>query len=257
MKKLLLAIFILMLSLCLFAACGQSEEAAEEAAAEESAEPVIGVDVMYKDVMVPYDELAPADHIVVLQNAVNFNREGFYTEETKPVTENISYQGAEVAAYPISYVTGLLSHECQGDLTVYKKDGSSLTVPAADFNGMYVIIDDFASGNPPTLFNPESGTEVADFFYAVTAEGEGIISVVSNDVFIFKDVVAMMGWDDSASYTVCATDKFHIPVEPDYMAIGELRGSLSGAINGSFGDMTIASGKINDVVIIQPLQEAE
>ena len=102
MKKLLLAIFILMLSLCLFAACGQSEEAGEEAAgeeaAEETAEPVVGVDVMYKDIMVPYDELAPADHIVVLQNAVNFNREGFYTEETKPVTANISYQGAEVAA---------------------------------------------------------------------------------------------------------------------------------------------------------------
>ena len=255
MKKLLFVIIGLMLALTLFAACGQTEPAEESA--ETADEPVVGVDVLYKDIMVPYDELAPADHIVVLQNAVNFSREGFYTEDTKPVTEDISYQGGTVAAYPIRYVTGLLNQECQGDLTLYKKDGGSLTVTAADFAGMYVIIDDFASGNPPTLFNPESGTEVTDFFYAVTAEGEGIISVVSNDVFIFKDVVAMMGWDDTLSYTVCATDKFHIPVEPDYMAIGELRGSLSGAINGSFGDMTIASGKINDVVIIQVLQEDE
>lgn len=68
------------------------------------------------------------------------------------------------------------------------------------------------------------------------------------------DLLDMVGWDTDTSYTICATDKFHIPVEPDYIAIGDIRGTLSGAVNGSFGDMTIASGKIGDVVIIQPLE---
>ncbi|HHX75250.1 MAG TPA: hypothetical protein GX699_10150, partial [Firmicutes bacterium] len=53
------------------------------------------------------------------------------------------------------------------------------------------------------------------------------------------------------TYRYVATDKFYIPVEPQERANGEIRGTLSGAINGSFPDLAIASGKINDVLLIE------
>ena len=51
-----------------------------------------------------------------------------------------------------------------------------------------------------------------------------------------------------------ATDRFYIPVDPKENASGEIRGALSGAINGSFPDLTIASGKINDVIYIEAIK---
>lgn len=272
LKKYVNILLALTLSASLLTACGSSPAQDSAAAdtsgtpeaeetesstpeAEEESTPEATEAPLYKDIMVPYDELEPANHIVVLQNTLHYTRDGFYTEDTAPVAEELDYNGQTVSAYPVSCVLNFLNQAPAGELTVTKTDETAMAVSAEDFAGMYVIIDDFQSGNAPVFYNPATGTEITEFFYAVTAEGEAIFSIVSGAQYIVKDIVAMVGWDDTKSYTVCATDKFHIPVEPDYMAIGDLRGTLSGAVNGSFGDMTIASGKISDVVIVQPLQE--
>ena len=210
----------------------------------------------YRDIMVPYDELPVQKHLVILQNTLRNPRDGFYTEETAPVPETIAYKDGEVQAYAMDYVLAFLTETPAGELTVTNTAEEAVMVSAEEFAGMYVIIDDFQSGNPPVLVNPDTGLEIPDFFYAVTAEGEGIVSVVTGTQYAVADLLNMVGWDAEASYTVCATDKFHIPVEPDYIAIGDIRGTLSGAVSGSFGDMTIASGKIGDVVIIQPLEKS-
>lgn len=210
----------------------------------------------YRDIMVPYDELPVQKHLVILQNTLRNPRDGFYTEETAPVPETIAYKDGEVQAYAMDYVLAFLTETPAGELTVTNTAEEAVMVSAEEFAGMYVIIDDFQSGNPPVLVNPDTGLEIPDFFYAVTAEGEGIVSVVTGTQYVVADLLNMVGWDAEASYTICATDKFHIPVEPDYIAIGDIRGTLSGAVSGSFGDMTIASGKIGDVVIIQPLEKS-
>lgn len=274
MKKRMSIFLTLLLSVGLLTACGSSsgedapaksstpeaaetESAAPEEETESAAEdtPEATEAPLYKDTMVPYDELEPQKHIVILQNTLHYTRDGFYTEDTAPVAEEIDHNGETVSAYPISCALGFLDQTPAGELTVHKTDESTVAVTAEEFNRMYVIVGDLQSGDAPALYDPSAGTEITDFFYAVTAEGEAIFSIVSGAQYIVKDIVAMVGWDDTKSYTICATDKFHIPVEPDYMAIGDLRGTLSGAVNGSFGDMTIASGKISDVVIVQPLQE--
>ena len=127
---------------------------------------------------------------------------------------------------------------------------------ADEFSALYVIIDDWGSGNPPVLYDPETGTEVTDFWYALTDEGEAIFSIVSGHSYPLTDLLDIAGWDTEGEYTICATDKFHIPVTGEFVGVGEIRGTLSGSVNGSFGDLPIASGKISDVVIIQPLQES-
>ena len=48
---------------------------------------------------------------------------------------------------------------------------------------------------------------------------------------------------------------FYIPVTPEDYDEGGLRGALSGAINASFVDMIIATGKLNDVVFIEQIVE--
>lgn len=274
MKKQFYILLAVVLSVGMLSACGTSstkdssaasadstlkadgtDSSTPEAEEKESGEPKETEAPLYKDIMVPYDQLEPASHIVILQNTLRYTRDGFYTEDTAPKAETLDYNGQTVNAYPVSCVLSFLNQAPAGQLTVTKTDETEMTVSAEDFAGMYVIIDDFQSGNAPIFYNPATGTEVTEFLYAVTKEGEGIFSIVSGAQYIVKDIVSMAGWDDTKSYTICAADKFHIPVEPDYMGIGDLRGTLSGAVNGSFGDMTIASGKISDVVIIQPLQE--
>ena len=210
----------------------------------------------YRDTMVVYDELEPVDHLVILQNALKFSRDGFYTAETAPATQEIAYNNGEmVSAYTMRDVLVMLNNTCEGDLTIVTLDEQESAMTAEDFSALYVIIDDFGSGNPPVLYDPSTGTEVTDFWYALTAEGEAIFSVISGHSYPLTDLLAIAGWDTKAGYTICATDKFHIPVTGEYVGIGEIRGTLSGSVNGSFGDLPIASGKISDVVIIQPLQE--
>lgn len=258
----MLLLVAMMLSLT---ACGGSdapatperpEVAGETAGAEEGAkagDTEGGKKPTYKETMVPYDQLPPAKRIVLLQNTLNFSREGFYNENNKPATEDIEYNGNTVAAYSMSYPLALLTNGSTGDLTVTNNDGSTMTISAADFAGLYVIID-FTSDAPPVLYNPASGTEITDFLFATTAEGEAIYSIVSGSTYNATELVASVGWDTEATYRYVATDKFYIPVGPAESATGEVRGALSGAINASFPELTIAGGKINDLICIQAIE---
>ncbi len=215
----------------------ETEAAAEPAAAH------------YKESMKPFEELVPADRIVILQNTLNYGREGFYTEETKPVTTPITYQDAETEAYPISYTLEFLNSGITDAVTVVSDSGETV-VEAEDFAGMYVIIDDFQSGNKPVLYNPETETEIADFLYAKT-ETEAIYSIITEQDVNVMGLFKEMGWDTTETYRLVATDKFYIPITPEDYDDGELRGALSGSVNASFPDMTIAMGKMNDILYVE------
>ncbi len=260
MKKTLISMLLIVVMLFTLTACGTDnganpekpansvETAGDEAAKDKENKP------NYKATMVPYDELPAAKHIVFLQNALNFSREGFYNADNKPVTENIEYKGNTVAAYPISYALNFLTKGCTGEVTVTNNDGSTQKISAEDFSGLYVIVD-FTSDAAPVLYNPKSGTEINDFLFATTEGGEAIYSVVSGSTHNTAEVIANVGWDTQQNYRFVATDKFHIPVKPEESANGEIRGTLSGAINASFPGMQIASGKLNDLILIQPIEE--
>ena len=209
----------------------------------------------YRGSMKPLDELVPAERIVILQNVFNPNtREGFFTRETRPAAVEIEYNGGKAAAYPISPVIELLHKGCEGTVAVTKTDGGKAEFSAADFRGMYVI-PGLSPEVPPVFYNPATKSAVSDFAYAVTAEGEAIYSVTGGSYHSIHELLAGAGWKTGATYRFVATDKFHIPVTPDAAATGELRGGLSGVVNGSFPDMSIAHGKINDVLYIEPAAE--
>jgi len=79
-----------------------------------------------------------------------------------------------------------------------------------------------------------------------------VISIVTEQDRRFVDMFALVEWDmASTNYHVMATDKFFIPVTPEDYDDGELRGALSGSVNGTFPDMIIAQGKINDVIYLE------
>ena len=44
-------------------------------------------------------------------------------------------------------------------------------------------------------------------------------------------------------------------MEPEEAITGELRGALSGAVNGAFPNMILAGGRINDVLFIERVVE--
>ena len=264
MKKLSLAVLLIFMMVAL-AACssGEAPQAPEEPAGTEQREEAAGENAAgekekeaaptYKETMLPFDQLVPAERIVILQNTINYSREGFYNADNKPAAEDIEYNGNTVAAYPITYALDFLTKGSTGDLTVTKNDGSTQAVSAKDFAGLYVIID-FTSDAPPVLYNPESGTDLTDFLFAATAEGEAVYSVVSGSIYNAAEVIENVGWDTDAAYRYMATDKFYIPVGPDERATGEIRGTLSGAVNGSFPELKIAGGKINDVLYIEYME---
>jgi hypothetical protein len=264
LKKLSLAVLLIFMMVALVACSGgEAPQAPEEPADTEQAEGAAGENSAgdkdggaaptYKETMVPFDQLVPAERIVILQNTINYSREGFYSADNKPATEDIEYKGDTVAVYPITYALDFLTKGSSGDLTVTNNDGSTETISAQDFAGLYVIID-FTSDAPPVLYNPESGTELTDFLFATTAEGEAIYSVVSDTIHNAAEVIENVGWDAGATYRYMATDKFYIPVGPEERATGELRGTLSGAVNGSFPELKIAGGKINDVIYIEAME---
>lgn len=241
MKKKLALLLILLLCAGLLAACSGGTEPEPVADAPEPT---------YKDIMVPFDQLASDNRIVILQNTLNFGYEGFYTEATKPVAEEINYQGATVAAYPITYALGFLNQGSAGTVNVFDTAGVAVEYTAADFAACYVILE-FDSGLAPVLFNPADGSEIAAFAYALTSEGEAIYSIVADSVHPTADILTAVGWDVAQPYRYVATDKFYITVPVEENTDGELRGTLSGAINGSFPILSIASGKINDIVFIE------
>lgn len=261
MKKSIISILLLVSVLFLFTACssasqtgadsaGKSSEVASGTSATGKAD---GEKPTYKETMVPYDQVAAAERIVLLQNTLNYSRDGFYTADTKPVTKSIKHKGASVDAFPMSYTLAFLKNGIKGDLKVTNNDSSTKTITADDFAGLYIIID-FTSDKPPVLYNPKSGTEITDFLLATTAEGEAIYSIVSGSTFKASDIIAKAGFNPQATYNFVAADKFYIPASPAENAVGEVRGTLSGAINGSFQGMTIAGGKINDVIYIETIK---
>ena len=209
----------------------------------------------YKSQMVPFDQLNHSNRIVVLQNTMRYLADGFYTEETKPVAEEIEYNGETVSAYPITYAIDFLTYGIEEGVSVTDVEGTVTEMSAEEFAAMYVIVD-FRSEEAPVLYNPETETEIA-FQYATTSEGEAIYSIASGSSHKCVEMATACGWDTEATqnYRLMAVDQFYIPVSFVENPAGELRGTLSGAISGSIPDFKIAGGKINDVVYIEVIVE--
>ena len=254
----------LLLAMCLsLAACGSAPAAAEatENSGEEKkslpvptqpAEDDVPEATLYRDAMVPFEELIPAERIVVLQNTLNFGREGFYTEETKPVTEDIPMDGETVAAYKLTYPLAFLTFGYENGAQVVNVDGEVVEFTKEELEASYVIIEDFQSYEEPVLYNPETGVKVVDFDHLITDNNEMVISIITEQSRRCMDMFALVEWDTtSTTYHVMATDKFFVPATPVDYDDGELRGALSGSVNGTFPEMVPAQGKINDVIYIE------
>lgn len=209
----------------------------------------------YKSQMVPFDQLKHSNRIVVLQNTLRYLADGFYTEETKPVAEEIEYNGETVSAYPITYAIDFLTYGIEDSVSVTDVEGTVTEMSAEEFAAMYAIVD-FRSEEAPILCDPETETEIA-FQYATTSEGEAIYSIASGSSHKCVEMAAACGWDTEATqnYRLMAVDQFYIPVSFVENPAGELRGTLSGAISASIPDFKIAGGKINDVVYIEVIVE--
>ena len=255
---------VLLLAMCLsLAACGSAPAAAEaneNSGEEKKSLPVatqpteddVPEATLYRDAMVPFEELIPAERIIVLQNTLNFGREGFYTEETKPVTEDITMDGETVAAYALTYPLNFLTYGYENGAQVVNAAGEVVEFTKEELEASYIIIKDFQSWEAPVLYNPTTGTKVVDFDHIITDNKEMVISIVTEQDRRFVDMFALVQWDTaSTNYHVMATDKFFIPVTPEDYDDGELRGALSGSVNGTFPDMIIAQGKINDVIYLE------
>ena len=120
-----------------------------------------------------------------------------------------------------------------------------------ELEGSYIIIKDFQSWEAPVLYNPTTGTKVVDFDHLIT-DNEMVISIITEQSRRCMDMFALVGWDTaSTTYHVMATDKFFVPATPVDYDDGEIRGALSGSVNGTFPEMVPAQGKINDVVYIE------
>ena len=79
-----------------------------------------------------------------------------------------------------------------------------------------------------------------------------VISIITEQSRRCVDMFNMLGWDtESATYHVMATDKFFVPATPVDYDDGEIRGALSGSVNGTFPEMVPAQGKINDVIYLE------
>ena len=264
MKRIVALMLLLAMALSL-AACGgnaaaETTAATEMLAEEKKALPVatqtpeeeVPAETLYRDAMIPFEDLIPAERIVFLQNTVNFGREGFYTEETKPVTEEVTLDGQTVAAYKLTYALDFLTFGYENGAAVFDEAGNETAFSKEDLEGAYVYIEGFQSYTLPVLFNPETGAKVVDFDHLITDNKEMVISIITEQSRRCVDMFEMLGWDTtSATYHVMATDKFFVPATPLDYDDGEIRGALSGSINGTFPEMVPAMGKINDVVYIE------
>lgn len=241
------------------AACGSSAPASSEE--EKKALPVASEETVaeseephYKAIMKPYDEIQHGRRLIVLQNTLQFSCEGITPGAEEAAAETVSYNGEEYSGYSMSAATRHLTEVPAGDVTVYTTDGTSAVMPAADFEALTVLIDDFQSGNSPILLAAD-GTATENFDRAVMENGEGIFSIVTEQEVDVNDLLVEYGWDNTKTYNLVATDVFYIPITAKDYDEGGLRGALSGAINASFADMTIAMGKLNDVVCIEEIVE--
>lgn len=271
MKKLLVLMLVLSMTMSM-AACGSEKteapaetktEVAEEkpATEEKKALPVkeapaeeAAAEPLYKDIMKPYSEIQHGKRLIILQNTLVFSRAGVYTEEEAAVAEPVTYNGAEYNGYAMTYATKHLTQALEGDVTVYAVDGTSKVFAAADFEAMKVLVDDFQSGNSPILLAAD-GSAVENFDYAQMASGEAIFSIITEQEVNVNEYLQKFGWDNTKTYNLVATDVFYIPITPEDYDEGGLRGALSGAINANFPDMIIATGKLNDVIFIEEIVE--
>lgn len=255
---------MLLLAMCLsLAACGGNTpaptEATEKPAEEKKALPVATqatedatAPTLYRDAMVPFEDLIPAERIVVLQNTLNFGREGFYTEATKPVTEEVQLDGQAVAAYKLTYALNFLTFGYDNGAQVVNASGEVVEFTKEELEGSYIYIEGFQSYTLPVLFNPTTGVKVVDFDHLITDNKEMVISIITEQSRRCVDMFALVEWDTtSTTYHVMATDKFFVPATPVDYDDGEIRGALSGSVNGTFPEMVPAQGKINDVVYIE------
>ena len=261
MKRLIALMLLLSMALSL-AACGGAAEApaaTEKPAEEKKALPVatqpaeedVPKETLYKDAMIPFEDIIPAERIVILQNTLNFGREGFYTEETKPVTEEVTLDGQTVAAYKLTYALDFLTFGYENGAQVVNASGEVQEFTKEELEGSYVYIEGFQSYTLPVLFNPATGAKVVDFDHLLT-DNEMVISIITEQSRRCMDMFEMVGWDTTtATYHVMATDKFFVPATPVDYDDGEIRGALSGSVNGTFPEMVPAQGKINDVVYIE------
>ena len=236
----------MLILLFIFAACNTTVDSPESDASPKE---------HYRSTMKPFEELVPSERVVILQNVFNSNtREGFYTRETRPAAVEIEYGGSRTEAYPLNHAIELLHKGVSGTVAVVSSNDGKAEFSAEDFSGMYAIID-FRASIPPTLYNPATGSAAPDFAYAVTSDGEAIYSVDSGSYHNVNELLKKIGWKTDATYRLVATDKFYVPADPAATATGELRGGLSGVVNGSLPDMQAANGKINDILYIERIVE--
>ena len=173
--------FMLLLAIVLsLAACGGSSAAETTAATEkkpaeekkslpvatQAAEEEVPAETLYRDAMIPFEELVPAERIVILQNTLNFGREGFYTEETKPVTEDVTLDGQTVAAYKLTYALNFLTFGYENGAAVVDAAGNETAFSKEELEGSYVYIEDFQSYTLPVLFNPATGAWICSRWLA-------------------------------------------------------------------------------------------
>ena len=245
---------MLLLALCLsLVACGAAgtEEKKELPIATQPTEGDVPEETLYKDAMIPFEDLIPAERIVILQNAVNFGREGFYTEETKPVTEDVILDGQTVAAYKLTYALQFLTFGYENGAQLVNAAGEVLEMTKEELDAAYVYIEGFQSYTLPVVFISGTDVKVVDFDHLIT-DNEMVISIITEQSRRCVDMFEMLGWDTtSATYHVMATDKFFVPATPVDYDDGEIRGALSGSVNGTFPEMVPAQGKINDVLYLE------
>ena len=129
--------------------------------------------------------------------------------------------------------------------------GNETTFTKEELDAAYVYIEGFQSYTLPVVFIPGTDVKVADFDHLIT-ENEMVISIITEQSRRCVDMFEMLGWDTtSATYHVMATDKFFVPATPVDYDDGEIRGALSGSVNGTFPEMVPAQGKINDVLYLE------
>lgn len=263
MKKI---VALLLIALMLFAtACGPARSDEKKPLPTKDQE----VKLHYRDIMVPYDEVEKAERIVLLQTALWYTgRDGIYTEAEVAAPEAMNYDGQSVMAFRMSNVTKFLLNEPTGEVTLYNSNGETVALAAAEFEALRVIsaqeldgaanyLDSFQGGNCIILAKDDGNCVMKGFSYAVTAEGEGVLSISAKQELSTADVLTNMGWGAECACNLVASDKFYVP---DPIVDGE-RGAvvapLSGTtINGKILDASIAQGRINDLLYIEKIVEA-
>ena len=203
----------MLLSVCALSACGGSEEPAPEAEGTEVTEPAAGADLAGLMAQMIADA-GIADYIEV------------------PVENLTNVYGIDAAQVV----------NAAGEVQEFTKE---------ELEGSYVYIEGFQSYTLPVLFNPTTGAKVVDFDHLMT-DNEMVISIITEQSRRCMDMFEMVGWDTTiATYHVMATDKFFVPATPVDYDDGEIRGALSGSVNGTFPEMVPAQGKINDVIYVE------